>query len=109
MTQSVHGIFWVQLLFWTIKEAPGLDLVSANKSDRTCKQQRCSATEIVKEYRKSVRSNINMKVKAQENEGSGGRQTSPLPGVEEIVYWEGKYLKGQGSATLLGATERESI
>lgn len=69
MTQSVHRIFGGQLLFWRVKEAPVLELVSTNKNDRTCKQKVHSATEIVKDYRKTVRSNINMKVKEQESDG----------------------------------------
>lgn len=69
MTQSVHRIFWGQLLFWRVKEAPVLEIVSTNKNDRTCKQKVHSATEIVKDYRKTVGSNINMKVKEQESDG----------------------------------------
>lgn len=69
MTQSVYIIFWGQLLFWRVKEAPVLERVSTNKNDSTCKQKVHLATEIVKDYRKTVGNNINMKVKEQESDG----------------------------------------
>lgn len=69
MTQSVHGIFWEQSLFRTVKEAPVLYLVSTNKNDGMCKQKVHSAIEIVKDHRKAVGSNTNMKVKKQESDG----------------------------------------
>ena len=68
MTQSVHRILGVQLLFWRGKEAPVLNLATKNNG-RTCKQKVHSATEIVKDYRKAMGSNINMKVKEQESDG----------------------------------------
>lgn len=50
-----------------------------------------------------------MKVKMQESDGWGGRQTPPFPGVQETAYWEEKKVKGHRSAALLAVTAGAGI